>query len=141
MSSERGPDAGVRTAIAGLVAEYVWLIDHGAADRVASLFTEEGRLLGLGEDIVGRAAIAAWGERRAAMRERTTRHVCTNLRLTHESPGRVRGTVLLTVYRHDGPPPRPATPFMVGDFEDIYERGQDGSWRIAERRLVPAFSG
>ncbi len=134
-----GPAPGVRDAIAALVAEHAWLIDHGQADRTAELFTEDGRLLGLGPDLVGLDAIRAWGVSRAAIRERTSRHVCTNLRLVPVSADEIHGTVILTVYRYDGPDPGDTRPFMVGDYDDIYRRGADGAWRFAQRRITPSF--
>ena len=132
---------GVRDAIAALVAEHSWMIDHGQADRVPELFTEDGRLFGGGPDLIGLDAIRAWSVRRAAMRERTSRHVCTNLRLTRVSDDEVRGTGILTLYRRDGPGPGDATPLLVGDYDDIYRRGADGTWRFAERRITPTFGG
>ena len=141
IEQDRQIDPVTRAAIADLVTEFAWLLDHGQADRLADLFADDGAFLGVGDDLRGRGAIAAWGKRRAAMTERTSRHCCCSPRLVAEKPDRVRGTVLLTVYRHDGSRPGPATPLMVGDYEDIYQRGSDGRWRYAERRLVPIFGG
>ena len=130
---------GVRDAIAALVAEHAWLIDHGQADRIADQFTEDGALFGVGPDLIGLDAIRGWAVARAAMHERTSRHVCTNLRLLPVSADEVHGTVILTVYRHDGPDPGDTRPFMVGDYDDIYRRGPDGTWRFAQRRITPSF--
>ena len=138
-AQDPGLAPGAREAIHDLVSEFAWLIDHGQADRVADLFTEDGCLLGIGEDLRGRAAIAAWGGRRAALRERTSRHCCGNVRVQAEAPDRARATVLLTLFRRDGPSAGPATPLLVGDYEDIYQRGPDGRWRFHERRLVILF--
>ena len=96
----------------------------------------DGVLLGVGPDLIGLDAIRTWAVARAAMRERTSRHVCTNLRLLPVSDDEVHGTVILTIYRHDGPDPGDARPFMVGDYDDIYRRGPDGTWRFARRRVV-----
>ena len=136
-----GLSADDRAAIEALVAEHAWLIDHGQADRIAGLYTEDGRMLGVGPDLVGRDAIAAWSVKRAAMHERVSRHVCTNLRLMPVGESEARGTLILTVFRHDGASPRATTPFMVGDYEDIYRRGDDGTWRFAERRINTIFGG
>ena len=130
-----------RADIEELIIEHAWMIDHGQADELSSLYTDNGRMLGLGDDIVGRDAIAAWGLRRAALLGRTSRHVCTNIRLVWEAADRIRGTAVLTVYRHDGADSGPAIALMVGDYEDIFARGADGRWRFAERRLVTRFGG
>ena len=132
---------GVRDAIAALVAEHSWLIDHGEADRIAELFTEDGQMFGVGPDLIGLDAIRAWSVTRAAMHERTSRHVCTNLRLQQISDDEVHGTVILTVYRRDGPGPGKATPLLVGDYDDIYRRVADETWRFARRRVTLAFEG
>ena len=73
-----------RMAIEELVAEHAWLIDHGRAGELPDLYTPNGRLLGVGDPLEGRAAITAWRARRAAMRGRTSRHVCGNPRLAPE---------------------------------------------------------
>ncbi len=132
---------GVREAVEALVAEHAWLIDHGQADRISELYAEDGKMYGVGPDLIGRDAIAAWSLSRAAMRDRVSRHVCTNLRLVPVSEDEVHGTSILAVFRHDGPGARPTVPFMVGDCEDVFRRGADGAWRIAERRMTPAFGG
>ena len=128
-------------AIERLVHEHAWLIDHGQASQVADLFTEDGRLFGAGPDKVGRAAIAAWADQRQAMAERRSRHVQTNVRLGQAPGGTVRGTVVLTLYRHDGPGPGSLVPLLVGEYDDTYAKGADGQWRFAERRLTILFGG
>ena len=86
--SAAGLAPDVRDAITALVAEHAWLIDHGQAERVADQFTEDGALFGVGPDLIGLDAIRTWAVARAAMRERTSRHVCTNLRLVPVPPTR-----------------------------------------------------
>lgn len=129
-----------RAFIEELVAEHAWLIDTGSADRLAELYTEDGVMTGVGPDLIGQAAIRQWGIGRAAMLERTSRHFCANLRLRRESDHTVRGTVLLTVYRHDGPSVGSPVPFGVAEYNDVYRLGPDGHWRFAERRLKTLFS-
>lgn len=136
-----GIDPADHQAIERLVHEHAWLIDHGQAGRVADLFTEDGRLLGVGPDKVGRAAVAAWADQREAMTDRRSRHVQTNLRLGPAPGGTVRGTVVLTLYRHDGPEPGSPAPLLVGEYDDAYAKGADGQWRFAERRLTVLFGG
>lgn len=137
MPARIAPD--VRLAIEALVAEHAWMIDHGEAARIAELFTEDGRLTGLGPDLIGRDAIEAWGAARAAMTERTSRHVCTNLRLVPRGEGLVEGHAILTVFRHDGSEAGRPLPFAVADYADIYRLGDDGHWRFGERNLTTVF--
>jgi hypothetical protein len=132
-------DIGDRAAIVELIARHAWLIDHGRAGEVTELFAEDGALYGAGPDKRGRAAIAAWAQQRAAMTERRSRHVQSNILLEAAGPDQAQGTVLLTLYRHDGPGPGPATPLLVAEYADRYRRGRDGAWRFAERRLDILF--
>ena len=134
-------DPATRQAIEALVQEHAWLIDHGQARRVADLFAEDGQLLGIGADKLGRAAIADWAGQREDMQDRRSRHVQTNLRLEPLSSGRVGGTVVLTLYRHDGAGAGSAVPLLVGEYQDIYQQGPEGAWRFAERRLSTLFGG
>ena len=127
-----------RQAIEQLVAEHAWLIDHGQAERIAALYTADARVLGIGPDKVGRAAIQAWAAERQAMTERRSRHVQTNLRLVAVSADEYRGTVVLTLYRHDGATFAGPVPLMVAEYDDVYRR-EEGVWRFAERRLSVLF--
>jgi ketosteroid isomerase-like protein len=130
----------VRAAIEALVTEHAWLIDNGRAAEVAALYTEDARLLGIGPDRYGRAEISAWARQRQAMTERLSRHVQTNLRLESRSEIEVKGTLLLTLFRHDGPPPcASASPLVVGEYDDVYRHDSAVGWRIFERRLTILF--
>lgn len=136
-------DPAARHAIEQLIVEHAWLIDHGQADRVPALFTPDGRMFGVGPDKIGRDAIAAWATARAAMADRRSRHVMSNIRLQPSGPDKMRGTAVLTLFRHDGDGDSggagsPA-PLMVGEYEDVFQRDATGVWRFAERRLVPLF--
>ena len=128
-------------AIEALIHEHAWLIDHGQADRVAGLFTDDARLLGIGADKVGHDAIAQWAAERAAMTERCSRHVQSNIRLVPAGPGQVQGTVLLTLYRFDGPGMGQPLPLLVAEYDDLYRHCPDGRWRFAQRRLTTLFTG
>ncbi len=134
-------DPATCQAIEHLVAEHAWLIDHDQAGRVAALFTGDGRLLGIGPDRVGQAEIQAWASEREAMTGRRSRHVQTNLRLVPVSKTEWRGTVVLTLYRHDGPGKAEPAPLLVAEYDDTYRRDSDGAWRFAERRLSVLFGG
>ena len=131
-------DVQTRVAIEDLVHRHAWLIDHGRAQEVAALFTQDARLLGIGPDKIGRPAIAAWADARQAMGERRSRHVQSNIVLDHAGAD-IHGTVVLTLYRHDGPGEGPAAPCLIGEYGDVYRRNGDGMWRFAERRLTTLF--
>lgn len=129
----------IRSQIEELVTEYGYLFDHGQADRMADLFTENAEFHGIAGSAKGRDQLHALYVKTAAMMT-ATRHCCTNLRLTIESPDRASGTVLVTSYGHRGEGMGKPHPHTVGDFQDIYVRGADGRWRFASRRVVTVFS-
>ena len=133
-------DPDVRLAIEALIHEHAWLIDHGQADRVMDLYTDDASLLGIGADKIGRDAIAQWAVERAALTNRCSRHAQSNIRLVSAGPGQVRGTVLLTLYRFDGPGPGRPLPMLVAEYDDHYRHCSDGSWRFAHRRLTTLFA-
>ena len=75
------------------------------------------------------------------MTGRRFRHVQSNIRLLPMPDGRVSGTVLLTLYRHDGNDPAPAAPLLVAEYDDVYTQAGDSKWRFAHRQLTVLFGG
>lgn len=128
-----------RTAIEDLIQRHAWLIDHGESDRIGELFTADAALYGAGPDKIGRDAIASWGAERAAMHERRSRHVQSNILIEPVSSESARGFIVLTLYRHDGAGPGSATPFLICEYADRYRKEPDGAWRFVERRLSMLF--
>lgn len=128
-----------RLAIEQLIQRHAWLIDHGEADKVGELFAEDGALYGIGPDKVGRKAIAEWGRQRAAMAERRSRHLQSNILIEPLAADAARGWVALTLYRHDGPGEGSATPLLIAEYADRYVKGPGGTWLFAERRLTVLF--
>jgi ketosteroid isomerase-like protein len=131
-----------RVAIERLVVDYSYLLDHGRANELASLFTPDAIFdnPSLKLHAVGRDAIAAYYARRVT-EPRTTRHITTNLHLEFETADRARGTRTILYYRGDGAgPPFPAAPGSVGEYVELFKRGPDGRWRIASRQSAIIFS-
>lgn len=139
MTSMQRVDAQTRAAVEDLVVEHAWVLDHGDPRDLPDLYTEDGELLGLGEPLVGRAALDGWAQQRAELTERVSRHVHTNLRLTVDDTGTVRGYVMTLLYRHDGEGAGPTWPFLVLDYSDVYARLDDGSYRFASRSIERVF--
>jgi uncharacterized protein (TIGR02246 family) len=127
-----------RVAIDALCVEYFYLLDHGQAEKLADLFTENGvQDFGGGKQLTGRDAIRKY----YAARSKTTitRHVTTNLRLIYENSNRVSGIRTFTHYSGEGPGEPPAIP-SVAEYEEIFERGADGQWRFVYRKPISLFS-
>jgi ketosteroid isomerase-like protein len=130
-----------RLEIEELNAEFAHLIDSNQSEAAADLFTEAGSYgRATGERSVGRAAIRAAYQARKDRGRRTARHIFTNLRLTHESDQRIIGTLILTLFAADGPPPHPAEPFLVADYDDVYVLDGDGRWRYESRTVTWVFT-
>lgn len=129
----------IRSEIEALIAEFAYRIDQGRSETVAELFTEDGWYgRANGQKTVGRDAIRAAYAERAARGERTARHIFTNLRLTIDSAEAAHGTTILLLFAGDGPPPLPARPMVVQDYDDQY-RLEDGVWRFAARATNRLF--
>lgn len=138
MSTETNVDAQTRSDIENLIYQHAWLLDHHESARLADLYVENGRLVGIGMNHVGREAIATYGSKRAQMSDRIARHACSNLRLQSVGPNRVEGKLMITLFRHDGPGGLP-NPNALADAHDTYVKGADGTWRFEERRLELVF--
>jgi hypothetical protein len=132
--------AVMRLEIEALNAEFAWLIDHHDGAGVEDLFTQDGAYDMSNNVFRGRAAIKGFYDARKARGRRAARHLFTNLRLVPDTARRTSGTVILTLYAHDGDPPYPANPILISDYEDVYVRA-DGRWRYESRRIVPVFGG
>ncbi len=126
-------------AIESLIHEHAWLVDHGEADRLHELYTDNGKIIGIGADRVGRAEIAAYGQTRAKLTKRTTCHVCSNIRIFANGENAARGTVLVTLYRYDGDEIGHATAIAIGEWSDSFVREKSGTWKFSERQLKIVF--
>ncbi|MXW92948.1 MAG: nuclear transport factor 2 family protein [Rhodospirillaceae bacterium] len=138
-------DPLLRLEIEALIAEFAWRIDRGDPAAVADLFTPDGWYgRSAGERSVGRdairAAYAARAERQAEAGVRTARHLFTNLRLERLDADSAAGSCILLLFAADGPPPHPAVPLLVQDYDDTYRR-TGGRWLFASRSVAKVFVG
>ena len=130
-----------RLALEELNAAFAWHLDHDEVEALAGLFTDDA-LYTHGERISrGRDEIEALFRNRLAKGPRTSRHLCSGLRVTLDSATSATGTSVCLSFAADGEPPLPARPFLVADFVDRYRRGDDGRWRFAERHIHRVFVG
>jgi ketosteroid isomerase-like protein len=137
LSSERLRDT--RSAIEDLNAAFVYYLDHGHVDELAALFTENALYTHAERRSSGRAEIRELFRKRLSAGPRTSRHLYSGLRIAVESETRATATCVCLTFAADGVPPLPATPLLVADFEDVYERGEDGRWRFLERHIHRVF--
>jgi SnoaL-like domain len=132
-------DDSVERACERLVLDFAYFSDSQDYQSLAGLFTPNGTMVRpSGDPLVGRAAIIASYQSRPA--GRIGRHICTNIRITVESPDRARGLTYAIVYSANAKQP-PEAHFgvkadprqLIGEFEDEFVRTDEG-WRIALRR-------
>jgi len=125
-----------------LVAQYCHVIDHGEAERVAELFSEDGVWAGPGTRMQGNDQVREGFALRQANAGRMSRHVCNNLLIDVIDEDHAAGVVYLTLYRHDGEVGRSVSPLdgpvVVGEYRDRFVRTNRG-WRFSERITRVSF--
>jgi 3-phenylpropionate/cinnamic acid dioxygenase small subunit len=130
-------DLAARVEIEELIYLHSWLLDHGRGEEITGLYTEDGMMIGVGPDRIGRDGILGYA--RARKPSRTARHVCTNVRIEKIDDMRMTSAFMITLYRSDEQPPSDATPIAIADIDDVYRRDVDGRWRIAKRQISIVF--
>ncbi len=130
-----------RLDIESLLYRAFWLVDHGRAAEVASLFTPDGKwTFGPGTPKPGTligAEISQFLVARQAQAHVTTRHVLSNVLVEAESGDRAAARSVLTLYRSETDV-LPADPAAVADIEDVVVRTDEG-WKIGQRLVTPVF--
>jgi len=126
-------------AIQELVNEFARRVDHDAAVDNELLFTADAYFEYDGRSNCGRADIRAAYDMRRARGERTARHVFSNLTVYRDTDDLLRGRSIMLLFGADGPAPIGfASPIVVADVEDVYER-VDSAWLFARRVITPIF--
>ena len=97
-------ELSARAEVEELIYLHSWLLDHGRGEEIADLYTEDGVMLGVGPDRVGREGVLAYA--RARKPNRTARHVCMNIRITKTDEEHMAGAFMIALYRSDDRPPR-----------------------------------
>jgi hypothetical protein len=115
-----------RHALVDLIVEFAWRVDHGSADTIHELVTDDVLISMHYGPMHGIEAIREWGSKRAGV-ERVTRHVMTNFRFRIVDADRVEATSLALTFRHDGAGPGPAEPWCLAECEDVFVR-REGRW-------------
>lgn len=127
-------------AIQELNASFAYYLDRNEVEPLVALFAPDARYSNGARQSRGRSEIEAFYRSRTAQGVRTARHMCSGLRIAFEGTDRARATSVWLSFAQNSPPPIDySTPFLVADFEDTYERGEDGEWRILSREIRPIF--
>ena len=129
----------IRLALEDLNAAFAEHLDLNRIDALVDLFTADALYTNGPRESHGRAEIEQLFQKRQDLGPRTSRHICSGLRIEIVSEREATGRSVCLSFAADGLPPLPATPFLVGDFVDRYWRDDDGRWRFAERHIRRVF--
>ncbi|MGU7770254.1 nuclear transport factor 2 family protein [Burkholderia sp. MR1-5-21] len=120
-------------AIERLFSDFAFCADHGDAEGLAHLFTEEGVLSIGNRRSEGRTRIAEDCEVRFAIPNRKTRHAWSNLRVTSLTPDTASTTALQLTFESLGND-KPAQ-LRVNDVFDQLCKDTSGVWRFSHRQI------
>lgn len=128
-----------RLALIDLNTDFCHYLDHGDIEALAMLFTEDAYYAHGSRVSRGRGEIHALFQGRASG-VRTARHLYSGLKINFDADDAARGSsTCMTFAANAEPPIIPATPYLVADFHDLYQRCEDGRWRIASRVIERIF--
>jgi hypothetical protein len=128
----------IRVALEDLNTAFCYHLDE--VEALLELFTDDVYYTHGPRKTNGKAELGQVFRGRTATSPRTARHLYSGLKLEIESATRARGTSVCMTFGQNGVPPlAPAVPILVADFDDLYERGTDGRWRIRERHITRIF--
>jgi hypothetical protein len=117
-------------ALSRLLVEKMWRIDHGLADTIYELYTEDGEIRWDGKLLCkGHDALRQWGSDRG--NPGTARHSATNLRFEADGPGRASGSSVFVAYfgAEEQQGPEATVPLLVEEC-DLQCVRQDSGWRF-----------
>ncbi len=120
-------------AVERLLSDFAWNADRGDGDGLGALFAPEATLIVGGQQLAGRAAIAADCHRRASQPGRKVRHIWSNLRLDGDPTRALSATaVQMTFEQMEG---QQGTQLRINDLFDTFVRDAEGKLRFASREI------
>ncbi|WP_076998853.1 nuclear transport factor 2 family protein [Variovorax sp. KK3] len=125
-----------------LCNDFAWTVDRCDYDAFVRLFAEDGMFERAGQASIGHAAIRRFLDGRPA--GRTTRHICTNVRIDMTGPGTATGTCSALMFQApaiDGaarPEPLPVSAPVIVDYADDYVL-TDSGWKFKRRVTTLVF--
>lgn len=128
------PDPRPHEAIRGLLAAYCRLCDDGRFDEFALLFTADAEFSVMGSTHTGRDAIKSWMEA-AQPPERRGKHLISEPGITLVGDATATCRTDYAFIGH-GSEKGQLVVTSTGRYVDRLERGDDGRWRFAARRIV-----
>ncbi|MES2413439.1 MAG: nuclear transport factor 2 family protein [Pseudomonadota bacterium] len=120
--------------------DFAFAVDRGHFDDFIALFAPDGALERRGEVLRGPQALRGFLE--AMPKNRTMRHICTNIRIDMTSPTSAKGTsstLMMHVMADAGTPlPMKAATPLCAEYEDEYVLTGSG-WKFKYRNTIIVF--
>lgn len=123
-----------------LCIDFAWAVDRFEYDAFVALFAPDGAFERPG--LVSRGAVAIRSFLDARPRDRTTRHLLTNVRIESTGPENASGTCSALLYQAAAPQqphgPLPVPGPLVVDWVDAFVLTPVG-WRFGHRKTTVVF--
>ncbi|MFH8462429.1 nuclear transport factor 2 family protein [Streptomyces sp. NPDC017991] len=130
-------DPTTRAAIADLNARFSWALDLHDWGGLREVLAPDVHYVSTGREFHDAESVIASFEARSGAR--TTRHGLGNLLLSEGPGGTVLGRSSWHTFASNTEPVQGVPLYMVADFHDTYAGDADGSWKLAERIILPVF--
>jgi 3-phenylpropionate/cinnamic acid dioxygenase small subunit len=130
-------DTEVRAEIGDLNARFAWALDSHDWSVLREVLSRDVHYVSVGREFHDAESVIE--SFRARDEGRTTRHGLGNLLLHTDTPDTVVGRGTWHTFASNDRTTRGVPLYMVADFHDTYRRDEHGTWRIAERVIVPVF--
>ena len=129
--------ADIHHAIASLLTEFYWRLDHGGGVGLGELFTPTGKFFLPKRTFKSPAEFERWATERRADTSFVSRHLWSNLRLGAVDGRLFRAEGNIMIFQQTAA----GASLLAGNFVDLVEKGEAGDWRFMERRAFVAFEG
>jgi len=127
-------------ALERLNADFIFYLDNNEISSLVDLFTHDAQYSHGARVTNGHKELQVLFGKRLKGEARVSRHLQTGLRINFSSENEAIGqSVCLTFAGNRTPPFQGADPLLIADFEDEYQRDENGIWKINSRRIHRIF--
>ena len=130
----------LRYELESMTIDFWHEVDIKGGGNAPSYYAEDAVFASSVREYRGRPAIEAFYARRRDRGARVSLHLVNNFRIEADSPTRVRGQYILSLFAADGAPILPSRPaIMLALVEEVFVKQADGSWLYESRRVDAQF--
>lgn len=131
----------LRHELEALTIDFWHEVDHCGGKAAPDYYVEDALFVTSVQSYRGREAIRAFYERRRAREvPRLSIHIVQNFRIDVESPQRVHGSYVLSLFAADGEPVLESRPaIMMAMARETVVQQADGRWLFESRVVHPLF--